>query len=315
MNAQAETTNPGDTGSAKRAALFVNGASRRGKQSFESAQAHLRTAGFDLTNSVCVKKNGELERLVRAEIALKTPLIVVGGGDGTLNSIIGTFVGSDSTLGVLPFGTGNAFSRELGMPSNIEGAAQMIAAGRTANVDLGTLDGKPFVNVATVGLTTLIARELEAIDKKVWGLLSYFAAISRSLHKARCFKVAIITGEGETVVDTLQLVIGSGRFHAGPFPLSPDASIVDGKLRLYALASKNRWDLIKLALKLPSGRQGELAEVVSLTTDGGRIETSPTQRVTIDGEIKSKTPFEFGILPSAVRVIVSEDFDQRERMH
>ncbi len=229
-------------------------------------------------------------------------LVVVGGGDGTLSSIAGAFVGTQSVLGVLPLGTGNEFARDLTIPSDVSGACDVIVSGQVTAVDLGIVNGSYFINVATVGLTTLIAQELTSEAKKRFGKFVYLFAVVRALARSRAFQVTLKTEEDTQTFQTLQVVIGNGRFHAGPFPLAPDASITDGKLVVYALAGTSRWDLLRYALNLPGGHHVELPNVPAVTTSGGRLETLPLQRVTVDGEICQRTPLVFGVAPRALNV-------------
>ena len=162
-------------------------------------------------------------------------------------------------LGVLPLGTGNAFARDLSIASDVEIACDVIARGQASLIDLGIANEQYFVNVATVGLTTLIAKELNNEAKKRYGKFVYLFAITRALMRVRPFRVTLETAEETRTVETLQVVIGNGRFHAGPFPLAPDATITDGKLTVYALANASKWTLLRYALNLPGGHHVESA--------------------------------------------------------
>ena len=286
----------------EKAVLIVNTKSRRGRECFALAQTELRAKGIDVTSALACRDPKQVPVAVRQAVERGASLVVVGGGDGTLSSIVGTFVGTKSVLGVLPLGTGNEFARDLTIPTDVAGACDVVASGQVTAVDLGIVNGHYFVNVATVGLTTLIALELTNEAKKRFGKFVYLFAVARALARVRPFQ-ATISAEGETqTCKTLQVVIGNGRFHAGPFPLAPDASITDGKLVVYALAGTSRWDLLRYALNLPGGHHVELPNVPAMVTKGGRLETSPIERVTVDGEISQRTPLEFGVAPGALNV-------------
>ncbi len=293
----------------KQAVLIVNTKSRIGQTSFEDAESQLRARGIELTEVHALRHPQELTSIVQKAIARHTPLVIVGGGDGTLSSVVKFFVDSKSVLGVLPLGTGNQFARDLHIPCNISAACDVIVDGKTETVDLGVLnESEYFLNVATIGLTTLIADELTGEAKRRLGRAVYIVALLHAMARVRPFRVKISTPQGVQEVTTLQVVIGNGRYHAGPFPLAPDATITDGMLVLYALSDVSRWGLCRFALNLPGGHHVELNQVFEMKTNSGSIETEPIQRVTVDGETNLCTPIRFGIAPGALRVRVPMTF-------
>ncbi|MEP6757044.1 MAG: YegS/Rv2252/BmrU family lipid kinase [Chthonomonadales bacterium] len=298
----------------RKACLIVNTRSRRGKEWFKPALDTLKKAeNIDLVASHAIKNPKEVIRLTQKAVTDGIPLVIVGGGDGTLSGVAGSFIGSNSVLGVLPLGTGNQFARDLGITADVESACQTITEGIVADVDVGILGDTHFLNVATVGLTTLIANELTVDAKRRLGRLVYLFALVKALQKVRPFRATLTTDEGEQTFETLQVVIGSGRFHGGPFPLAPDASITSGSLVAYALEGTNRWDILRYALKLPGGHHVDMENVQVFHTSGGMLETAPKQRVTVDGETKFHTPIKFGIAAGALSVMVPQEFREQQQ--
>lgn len=287
-----------------RAALFCNTKSRRGRQWFGAAKDLLEAGGIELVEAKAFRDPAEIspsvERAIKDE---RLPLVVLGGGDGTFSANARHFVGSDATLGVLPFGTGNALARDLGIASSPEAACEAILKGEERTIDLGTIGEDYFVNVVTVGLTTRIAENLTIESKKSLGRLAYAIALLKAIPAARPFRAKLTSDSGCFDLETLQVVIGSGRHHAGPFPITPDASIADGKLDIYALASASKLALLKLALNLPGAHHVEMREVTTLSSAGGLLETTPIQKVNVDGELSTRTPIKFGIAAAALRVM------------
>lgn len=275
---------------------------------YEQALGDLRAQGLEIKDTALFRDVRKLSMRVHDVVKSGVPMVIVGGGDGTMSSVVRHFVGKETTMGVLPFGTGNAFARDLSIPFGLLDACKVITQGETKRVDLGYAGNDYFVNVLTAGLSTRIVVELDATQKKRFGRFAYFFALGRALATVKSFHAKVITPEQTMEFETLQVVIGNGRYHAGPFPLAPNASITEGKLSMYALATTNRGSFLRLAWMLRTGRQCELPDVYGLSTVGGRLETTPSRKVVVDGEISGMTPIDFKIVPKAVAVRVPTGF-------
>lgn len=290
--------------------VLVNAHSRRGRAWYSPAVRALEQGPLNIAFAHAYKNADQLVGAAREAVAKGVPRVIVGGGDGTISSIVGAFVGQKSVLGILPLGTGNMFARDLGIPSDVQAACSIVAYGKPRPVDLGIVGDEYFINVATVGLTTKIAEALTGNQKRTLGRAAYLVALVRGVFRLRRFTARLEIDEGVREFSTIQVVVGNGRFHAGPFPLAPDASITDGKLNVYAVANASPMGLLRLALHLPSGRHVHLDEVPAFTTSRLRLTTEPSKRVTIDGEISARTPIEFGIAPAAIQVMTPAEFKQ-----
>src|SRR5687768_4647202 len=106
----------------RRAAFFAAANSRRGAEWFAPAIQALREHGIDLADERLFESAEDLSEAVRAT---GVPLVIVGGGDGTLASVVQHIEGTGRTLGVMPFGTGNAFAKDVGIPVDIQKAAEI----------------------------------------------------------------------------------------------------------------------------------------------------------------------------------------------
>ena len=255
-----------------------------------------------------VKRPRDLPDWVEKQIRNEIPLVIVGGGDGSFSAIAHLFAESETILGVLPLGTGNAFARDLGIPAHVTSACDTILNGKVACVDMGLVGNREFVNVATVGLSTKIALGLRDDKKKKIGRAVYLISLIHALFTVTPFRVKLELPSGTHEFDSLQVVIGNGRFHAGPFQMAPDATIDGGWLSIYALASTRKLDFLRMVLHMRGGKQGDMPEVQAFRVKSGRLTTKPIQRITVDGETRIQTPVDFGIVPGALRVMVPKDF-------
>ena len=287
--------------------LLVNTRSLKGAEWLEEAKTKLVERGVDLKFAGSFTNAGDLFERAKQEIG-SGRLVIAGGGDGTLSGVANLLAKTDTTMGVLPLGTGNAFARDLGIQTDLDAAIDVIVSGTECAVDLGLCGDRYFVNVATMGLTVDVARNLSVPMKRRFGRFVYAIALVKALQNMRPFHAKIETENGTTEVNAVQLVIGNGHYHGGPLPLSLTAAITSGKLRLYAVEFGSTASLLKYALLLPTGLQGILKEVHSEATTGGIITTKPTRSVVIDGEIAAETPIKFAVQPLALRVMTPANF-------
>lgn len=263
----------------------------------------LRDAGIELKTSKLLKDPSQISPLVKQAIRDEIPLVCVGGGDGTFSAVAEHFIGKESTLGVLPLGTGNSLARDLGIVAKVDLAVDAILNGQPEMIDLGKVNDQTFVNVATVGLTTRIAEELTDEAKKRFGRGVYLIAIAKAVFKSKAFTVDLKLNGETHQMRALQVVVASGKYHGGPFEVTPNADIESGRLSGYVLEEMGRGTLLRYGFRLLTKSHFKMPEVFSFGTKELSLTTEPRMRITIDGEIEGKTPAEFKVIPSAVRVM------------
>jgi YegS/Rv2252/BmrU family lipid kinase len=227
---------------------------------------------------------------------------IVGGGDGTLNAAAFGVIEAGLPLGILPLGTANDLARTLDIPSDLDGAAKVIAEGRTRNIDLGIVNGQPFFNVASIGLSAELAQQLTTEIKRRFGRLGYGLVAMKVLVQARPFRATIVSETETARVRTLQIAVGNGRFYGGGNAVEKDAAIDDQNLDLYSLELERAWKLALMARSFRYGEHGAWSEVRAIRAKEFDIRTRRPRPVNADGEIVTQTPAHFSIRPRAVRV-------------
>jgi len=286
----------------QRALLLVNRRSRRGEDTISEAVNELQALGFDLLEK-STEKPQQLPEII-CKYQHQVDLVIVGGGDGTLNAVAEGLVETQLPLGILPLGTANDLARTLSIPQSIPEACQIIAGGNTERIDLGCVNNKHFFNVASIGLSVQITRQLTKETKRKWGVLAYAAAAVQAFRKARPFRAEIRINGDSIPVKTLQIAVGNGRFYGGGMVVAEDATINDQKLDLYSLEIQHWWQIIAL---LPAMRQGSHASWTAVRALQGQeieIHTHKPRPINADGEIVTKTPAHFRLVPQAVSVFV-----------
>lgn len=285
----------------RRALLVINEGSRNGRASDAFVEA-LEAGGMSLLRRVSDNRNriSELIHAARREV----DCVILGGGDGTLNSAAQALRDTRLPLGILPLGTANDLARTLGLPTDPEGAAATILAGNTRAIDLGSVNGRPFFNVASVGMTVEITRRLGAASKKRLGKLAYAATAVRVVATQKRFSALIRCGGNIHRVRTMQITVGNGRFYGGGMVVRSDASIDDRLLDVYSLEPESRWSLLWMARAFHQGEHEELDAVRTDRAPVVEVVTRIPREVSADGEIVSLTPARFSVLPAAVTVYV-----------
>ena len=288
----------------RRALLIVNEHSRSGRDNADRAQGLLEAAGLAVRRGHTTSRE-DVARRIR-DLAGEIDLVVVGGGDGTVNAAAPGILATGLPLGVLPLGTANDLARTLGLPMDLAGAVDVVAAGRRRRIDLGEVNGHPFFNVASLGFGVDLTHALTSDAKKRWGPLGYAVAGLRVLRRLQPFHVDIEVGGTRTRSRTVHLAVGNGRHYGGGMTVSEDAAIDDGRLDVYSLEVASVIKLLMLLPALRSGRTRDWTEIRTLAGQEIRVSTRRHRSVNADGEIVTRTPATFKVLHDAVTLFVPE---------
>lgn len=288
----------------RRALVLANPHSRSAGSGVDDAIAVLSAAGIGILRPDWLE--GEtLGDAIRCH-ADAADFVVIAGGDGSLNAAAPALIDTGLPLGILPGGTANDLARTLALPLDFPAAARVIAAGRTRAIDVGEVNGKPFFNVASLGMSARLADRLSRETKRRWGRLAYLITATEVLIEAHPFDATIATDDGaEVEVRTLQIAVGNGRHYGGGMIVEETAEIDDARLDLYSLEFEDTWKLPLMALAFRQGRHGLRDDVRTLNGHRFEVRTRPPMPVNADGEIITRTPAVFSIRPGAVRVFVA----------
>lgn len=292
-------------------ALAVNPGSRRGAGVAEQVAALLSAHHTrpEVTTYDLGSGEGVAAVLDRA-VATGPDLLVVGGGDGTVGCAAGAVAGTPTVLGVLPLGTANDFARTLEIPGDLSGAIATLVEGKVVDVDLGRVDGRPFLNVASLGFSVAATQKLSARLKRVIGPLAYPVATARAYRSLRPFAGALEFPDGDhptvQLADLLQISIGNGRHYGGGNTIAPHASLDDHALDVAVVERGRLSDHVSIARFLKDGSFVEHERVHHRSTRCVRVITDEPMPVNLDGEIVATTPIEVSVQRNAVRVLVPE---------
>ena len=290
----------------KRAILIVNAMSRKGEAAFEQACDKFGAAGLELIEAHAVTDPDGMDQAVEAAVA-KAPMVIVGGGDGSLSTTVDRFVGKDTVFAVLPLGTANSFARTLGLPLDLDGAIDVIVRGQRRRIDLGRIDGDYFANAAALGLSPLIADTVPHGLKRYLGMVGYLIWAVRVAFKFRPFRLTIGREDGTAErCWATEARIANGTHHGG-VELVESQEIDSGEIVIQAVTGKSLWHLawswFATLFKL---RHRDL----TTTEWRGRrmtLDARPSQKISIDGEIAARTPVVIECARGAIEVAAPRD--------
>ena len=234
--------------------------------------------------------------------------LVAGGGDGTLSCAAGHLAGTGRPLGILPLGTLNHLARDAGIPSDIEAAAAVIAAGHIRAIDLAEVNGRVFVNNSSVGLYPDMVRLREAEQERK-GRSKRLAMLSASLATLRHFRRhrLWVAAEGQAErVHTPLLFVGNNRYQVNLFSLGERETLDDGELCLYAIHAGSRLGMVWAGIRGIFGRLDQQRDFLTAYASELEVSSDQTQlTIAVDGEtVRMETPLRYRIRPKALNLIV-----------
>ena len=284
------------------AVLLVNAKSRTGQAAFDEAKRLLEAAGLRLISAKAIKDPSKLDGAVKQAVAAEAPMVIVGGGDGSISCSVDHVVGSKTVFALLPLGTANSFARTLGIPLDVPGAVDVIVNGQVKPIDLGRIDGDYFANCAAIGISPLIAETVPHGLKKWLGRPGYLSWAAIQMARFRPFRLTVM-GEGvmETV-EALEVRIANGSFHGGTELVDTEAD--SGEIVIQAVIGSARSKLLwswGLSLLGSDKVRGTVREWRGCRFE---IATDPPLPISIDGEVLATTPITATLAAKAMRMAV-----------
>ena len=284
----------------KQAILIVNAASRTGADAFKEARSKLEAAGVELIDAKAVRKPERMGSAIRQAIK-RAPMVIVGGGDGSLSSSIDHFVGKEVIFAFLPLGTANSFARTMRVPLELDGAVEVIAKGEPRSIDVGCINGDYFLNAAAMGLAPKVAESVPHGLKRSLGRVGYLIWAGWSAASFNAFRVSLDDGKRSYRHWATEVRIANGRFHGG-LELIESADVESGEIVVQVVEGRSiaklGWSYAAAALKLQARKQ----TVREFRAKKLTLNTHPRMPVSIDGEIGAETPLEISALANAVTI-------------
>ena len=230
--------------------------------------------------------------------------ILIAGGDGTVDSVVNAMAKSGISLpiGILPVGTANDFSKFLGMSSDVEEACKQILSSEVKSVDLGSINDKYFVNVASTGLFTDVSQKTDVNLKNTIGKLAYYLKGLEELPNFRKLHVNISSKEVEFEGEMYLLLVFNGAT-AGSFNLAMRADACDGLLDIIMFKAVQVYELLPLFIKVLKGEHLDSNKVLYFKTDYLKVECHEDIVTDIDGEKGPDFPLEIKCIKGGLKIL------------
>lgn len=280
-----------------KALLLYNTASGRGRinSRLNEINALFTKAGYEVTpNKIEFSKNP-------FEGYEDTDLVVICGGDGTVNFVINALKEKDldPEIGIIPAGTANDFAYALGMKSDIIGAAQQIINGKVRRIDCGKVNDKYFVNVLSFGVLTTTSQQTSDREKHIIGRLAYLRTGFVDLLNMHSIPLSIKCNGEEHKFEAVMFLAFNGN-SAGQFKLAPKASVDDGKFDILILDYDNKvktcWNMVSYLINHAS------RAVHHFRTDKVELNCQIDERTDIDGQPGPKMPLSIECIKGALKI-------------
>jgi YegS/Rv2252/BmrU family lipid kinase len=290
----------------RRAVLVVNARSRRGARYYSEAKRRLVEKGWTLDAAYPVHRPERLPEIVRQAISQGHKFIIVGGGDGTISSVVDHFAYTDVVFGILPLGTANSFARHLSIPLQLDAAVDVLSRGKLVDINLGRINADYFANGAAIGLPAILARNTPHGLKRAIGRAGYLVVASVRFLRYQSFQCALTYAGRSASFDAVEVRIANGGYQGGIL-VAEGASVESRDLLIQVIKGRSKWKLAKVwAARFGLASSGT-EDIEVIRTPDILIDTVPRQYVSIDGEAVTQTPIRASVAREALWLMVPAD--------
>ena len=248
---------------------------------------------------------GHAHALARTAAAHGAATVIACGGDGTVNEVASALAFQDVTLAVIPAGSGNGLARDLGIPLDPKAAFETAVSGTDRLIDGGELDGRPFFNVAGIGLDAEVAHRFAHMRGTGRGLWRYVRAAAREARRFEPQAMTLRVAGRAWSIRPLILAFANTRQYGNGALIAPRAAPDDGALDLVVVGSRSMWSVARGVPALFSGRLGDQPGVTMEQVRGADVESPHPLLCHVDGEPhQDGTTVSVRVCPGALRVRV-----------
>jgi diacylglycerol kinase (ATP) len=298
----------------KRIHVIVNPAAGQEKPILATLNKVFHPAGVDWEVKV-TKKEGDARRYAQEAVVAGVDAVASCGGDGTVMEVASGLVGSEVPMAILPGGTANVMSVELGIPFDFALATALICSDQQEikKIDMGRIDDQYFLLRAGTGFEAALVQGAPRESKDRLGNLAYILSALQALANPKVAHYTLtLDGKQIQVEGITCMVANSGNIGQPGLTLASNIDVSDGLLDVLVIRSGDLGSILSVVASMVTKNEQVAQPLQHYQAQQIRIETDPVQDVQADGEILGNTPVEIKVLPHAVRVIVPKPAQQAE---
>lgn len=245
---------------------------------------------------------GDATRLAREAEGFDA--VIAAGGDGTVNEVLNGLAGGSSPLGILPWGTGNVFAKEMGFPRGLRRCCRVIRRGLSARLDVGRCGERRFLMMAGAGIDAYALGRMRGKNwKRLFGVAGYAVGALLAFARYRDAEIGVFFPDGRSLKGSYVLVSNT-RLYGGIFAFAPTAVPTDGLLDVFVFRGKSRWGLLGFLVRrilLPRRlfRGGVLVKTASV-----ELRSAAPVPLQVDGDLFAPLPRTLSVEPASLSVLL-----------
>lgn len=272
------------------------------------------SSGFGAMEIVLTSGRGDAEAAARRAVSDGCNMLLIGGGDGTLNEVLNGVVLegalSSMTFGIIPLGTGNDFAKALGLPLDVDQALSMLLRNHRIQVDVGRVNGRCFVNTSGAGFIAEVSEAVTPQMKTIAGRLAYLVGGAQALMEFEPVEMSLSTVPGSHAFNTKMYafaacnapMIGGGRL------IAPHALIDDGLLDFCVIEGMPALEFVALLRRVATGEHVEDSRVRYFQSAKASVRFEREILINTDGEILPARSCEYDVLPQAATFLAGDSY-------
>ena len=296
------------------AVLIVNPTAGGGRsvKLLEEARRVFRKAGIE-TELMNTTAAGEATHLARRAVEESRQLVIVCGGDGTVNEVVNGLACSQVPLAVLPAGTANVLAKELRLPWNLPRAAELLIHAQYRRIALGLAipdqaSGEPryFLSVAGAGADGALVSAVRPEFKRQAGILAYWQEGLRQLTRYDFPLFRTQMAGTATNIDASLVIVGRTKHYGGPFKITTEADLMQPEFELAFVTTRSAWRYLAYLPLIWAGKLRSARYVRFFKTNSLQCASNSASQVQVqvDGEPAGRLPVEFRIVPDALTLAI-----------
>jgi lipid kinase YegS len=303
-----------------RIALIANAKSPEAMEQLRSAVRELRESGHEVSPRLTFE-SGDALRFASEATAEGVSLIIVAGGDGTINEVANGIHGQLSRtprggsgaaghlprLGIIPLGTANDLAHSIGVPMDVPAAVHAAVHGMPVETNFGRVNDRYFLNVSVGGFSAGATGEAAPATKRALGTLAYVIEGIRKFAALEPSHARFTAGEVIYEGPFLLFAVGNTRRTGGGNQLTPHAEIADGLLDICIVKEVSRVEFLRLLPDLRAGEHLDHPAVIYLQVNELTVEAEADLSVNADGEPVDGRRFHYSVSPHKLLLVAPAD--------